>query len=98
MTIRALTPMRSLRGSQRMLTGFAAPLTVEQFAGGQSNPTLQAGSRPARSYVMRRKPTAGETAAVGAAIEREYRVIGCAARRPTCPSPRMFALCDRRNA
>ena len=37
------------------LPGFAGPLSVEQFKGGQSNPTFKL-STPSRSYVMRAKP------------------------------------------
>ncbi|HKT97553.1 MAG TPA: phosphotransferase family protein, partial [Paraburkholderia sp.] len=35
--------------------GFEGPLTLEQFAGGQSNPTFKL-ITPRRSYVMRAKP------------------------------------------
>jgi aminoglycoside phosphotransferase (APT) family kinase protein len=34
---------------------FAGPLSIEQFAGGQSNPTFKL-ITPARCYVMRSKP------------------------------------------
>ena len=37
------------------LPGFAGPLTVEQFKGGQSNPTYKLVT-PTQSYVMRSKP------------------------------------------
>ena len=37
------------------LDGFAGPLSVEAFKGGQSNPTYKLNT-PARSYVMRAKP------------------------------------------
>ena len=37
------------------LPGFAGPLVVEQFKGGQSNPTYKL-LTPARAYVMRSKP------------------------------------------
>ena len=35
--------------------GYAGPLTVSQFKGGQSNPTYRLDT-PGRSYVLRRKP------------------------------------------
>ena len=35
--------------------GFSGPLTVEQFKGGQSNPTYKLVT-PSRAYVLRRKP------------------------------------------
>ena len=37
------------------LAGYAGPLTVESFKGGQSNPTYKL-ITPTRSYVMRAKP------------------------------------------
>jgi aminoglycoside phosphotransferase (APT) family kinase protein len=37
------------------LPGFEGPLSVEQFKGGQSNPTYKL-ITPARAYVMRSKP------------------------------------------
>ena len=57
------------------LPGFAGPLTVEQFKGGQSNPTYKLVT-PGRSYVMRSKP--GPVAKLlpsAHAIEREFRVM-----------------------
>lgn len=53
--------------------GYAGPLAVAQFKGGQSNPTYKL-STPGRDYVMRRKPP-GKLAAGAHAIEREVRVI-----------------------
>jgi len=38
--------------------GFAGPLRVEQFRGGQSNPTYKL-MASGRSYVLRRKPPGG---------------------------------------
>ena len=37
------------------LDGFHGPLTIEQFKGGQSNPTYKL-ITPTRAYVMRSKP------------------------------------------
>ena len=39
----------------REVEGFAGPLRVEQFKGGQSNPTYKL-ITPGRDYVLRRKP------------------------------------------
>ena len=39
----------------REVDGFAGPLRVEQFKGGQSNPTYKLVT-PTRNYVLRRKP------------------------------------------
>ena len=57
----------------REVKGFAGPLTVKQFKGGQSNPTYLL-ETPARSYVLRRKPP-GKLLPSAHAVEREYRVI-----------------------
>src|SRR3546814_1085705 len=40
---------------ERHIAGFVGPLHVEQFKGGQSNPTYKL-ITPARSYVLTRKP------------------------------------------
>ncbi len=55
------------------VTGFAGPLTVKQFKGGQSNPTYLL-ETPARRYVLRRKPP-GKLLPSAHAVDREYRVI-----------------------
>ncbi|MCW7537854.1 phosphotransferase [Aquabacterium sp. A7-Y] len=60
---------------QQHLPGYAGPLTVEQFKGGQSNPTYKLVT-PSRSYVMRAKP--GPVAKLlpsAHAIEREFAVM-----------------------
>ena len=36
--------------------GFAGPLTVSQFKGGQSNPTYRLDTPSGRAFVLRRKP------------------------------------------
>jgi len=53
--------------------GFAGPLTVSQFKGGQSNPTYRI-ETPQRRYVLRRKPP-GKLLPSAHAVDREYRVI-----------------------
>jgi aminoglycoside phosphotransferase (APT) family kinase protein len=52
---------------------YAGPLTVEQFKGGQSNPTYKLVT-PTRSYVLRRKPP-GQVLKGAHAVEREARVL-----------------------
>ena len=59
--------------SAKHIAGFAGPLTVKQFKGGQSNPTYLLGT-PARHYVLRRKPP-GKLLPSAHAVDREYRVI-----------------------
>jgi aminoglycoside phosphotransferase (APT) family kinase protein len=55
------------------LPGFAGPLTVRQFKGGQSNPTYLLDT-PLRRYVLRRKPP-GKLLPSAHAVDREFRVI-----------------------
>ena len=55
------------------VAGFAGPLTVRQFKGGQSNPTYLL-ETPRRRYVLRRKPP-GKLLPSAHAVDREYRVI-----------------------
>jgi aminoglycoside phosphotransferase (APT) family kinase protein len=54
--------------------GFAGPITLKQFKGGQSNPTYLV-ETPQRRYVLRRKPP-GKLLPSAHAVDREYRVIG----------------------
>src|SRR5262249_31582739 len=73
--------------------GFEGPLTVEQFAGGQSNPTFKLVT-PSKSYVMRSKPgPAAKLLPSAHAIEREYRVMD-ALKHTDVPVARMIALCE----
>lgn len=70
--------------------GFRGPLTVEQFSGGQSNPTFRLTS-PSGAYVMRRRPSG--TLLKGAhAVDREARVMQALATAGF-PVPRVHALC-----
>ena len=55
------------------VAGFAGPLTVRQFKGGQSNPTYLI-ETPARRYALRRKPP-GKLLPSAHAVDREYRVM-----------------------
>jgi aminoglycoside phosphotransferase (APT) family kinase protein len=57
----------------REVTGFAGPLSVRQFKGGQSNPTYLL-ETPTRAYVLRRKPP-GKLLPSAHAVDREFRVI-----------------------
>ena len=70
--------------------GFAGPLTVEQFKGGQSNPTYKL-TTPDRAYVLRRKPP-GKLLPGAHAVDREYRVI-TALGAQGFPVARSYALC-----
>jgi aminoglycoside phosphotransferase (APT) family kinase protein len=70
--------------------GYEGPLAVEQFKGGQSNPTYRL-ITPGRSYVLRRKPP-GKLLPGAHAVDREYRVIS-ALRGEGFPVARAYALC-----
>jgi aminoglycoside phosphotransferase (APT) family kinase protein len=70
--------------------GFGGPLQVEQFRGGQSNPTYKL-STPNQSYVLRRKPR-GVLLKGAHAVEREYRVTQ-ALSRAEFPVAEPLALC-----
>ena len=70
--------------------GFRGPLTVEQFRGGQSNPTFRLQARD-RAYVMRRKPP-GKLLPSAHAVDREYRVITALAGTEV-PVAKTHALC-----
>jgi aminoglycoside phosphotransferase (APT) family kinase protein len=73
------------------VSGFRGPLQVDQFAGGQSNPTYRLRTREA-SYVLRRKPL-GPLLKGAHAIEREARVIS-ALEKACFPVPRVHGLCE----
>jgi aminoglycoside phosphotransferase (APT) family kinase protein len=69
---------------------FSGPIEVEQFKGGQSNPTylVRAGGK---RYVMRRKPP-GKLLPSAHAVDREYRVI-TALQTSEVPVAKTHALC-----
>ena len=70
--------------------GFSGPLEIEQFKGGQSNPTYKL-TTPRRSYVLRRKPP-GKLLPGAHAVDREYRVI-TALGAQGFPVARSYGLC-----
>ena len=69
---------------------YQGPLTIEQFKGGQSNPTYKL-ITPHQNYVLRRKPP-GILLPSAHAVDREYRVI-TALHGQGFPAPRTFGLC-----
>ena len=75
------------------LDGFAGPLQVEVFNGGQSNPTYKL-TTPGHSYVMRSKP--GPVARLlpsAHAVEREFAVMR-GLHGTAVPVPQMLVLCE----
>ena len=74
------------------IPGFEGELQVEQFKGGQSNPTFKL-STPSQRFVLRTKPgPAAKLLASAHAIDREFRVMD-ALNRAGFPAPRQYALC-----
>jgi aminoglycoside phosphotransferase (APT) family kinase protein len=76
---------------RREVDGYSGPLEVEQFRGGQSNPTYKL-ITPGRAYVLRRKPP-GKLLPGAHAVDREYRVITALAASGF-PVARAYALCQ----
>ena len=75
------------------LEGFAGPLSVEKFQGGQSNPTYKL-ITPGKTYVMRSKPGPVSKLLPSAhAIEREFAVMR-GLHGTDVPVARMYALCE----
>ncbi len=75
------------------LPGFKGPLKVEQFRGGQSNPTYKL-TAPERSYVMRTKPAPASLLLPSAhAVEREFAVMKALAGTGV-PVPEVYCLCE----
>lgn len=78
------------RWMQANVAGYAGPLEVRQFKGGQSNPTYQL-ITPNKKYVLRRKPP-GKLLPSAHAVDREFRVIS--ALHPTgFPVAKPYGLC-----
>jgi aminoglycoside phosphotransferase (APT) family kinase protein len=73
------------------LDGYSGELSVQQFEGGQSNPTFLLTAGDAR-YVLRKKPP-GKLLPSAHMVEREYRI--CRALRDTgVPVPKTHLLCE----
>lgn len=73
--------------------GFKGDLTIEQFKGGQSNPTFMLRADGQR-YVLRTKPApAAKLLPSAHAIDREYRVMD-ALSKAGFPAARQYALCN----
>ncbi|MCR6646345.1 MAG: phosphotransferase family protein [Terricaulis sp.] len=73
------------------VAGYQGPLSINQFKGGQSNPTYQLVT-PTKKYVLRKKP-GGKLLPSAHAVDREYRVIS-ALHTTRFPVARAYALCS----
>jgi len=92
------TPARHSFDTQRLnawmqthIAGFSGPIDVQQFAGGQSNPTFLVQS-PTHRYVLRRKPP-GKLLPSAHAVDREFRVLA-ALEGTAVPVAHVHALCE----
>ncbi len=75
--------------------GFAGPLTVSQFKGGQSNPTYRLDTPAGRALVLRRKPP-GKLLPGAHAVEREARVMSALCAQGF-PVPHVHGSCEDEN-
>lgn len=73
------------------IAGFQGPLSIDQFNGGQSNPTYRLTTPEAR-YVLRRKPQ-GEILKGAHDVMREARVMAALADTDV-PVPRILGICS----
>tara|TARA_A100001037_G_scaffold192417_1_gene172142 strand:- start:372 stop:1451 length:1080 start_codon:yes stop_codon:yes gene_type:complete len=73
------------------IDGFVGPISVNQFKGGQSNPTYRIDTGDA-SFTLRRKPP-GKLLPTAHAVDREYKVIS-ALQDTGVPVPKSYALCE----
>ena len=75
------------------ISGFAGPVSVSRFKGGQSNPTYLL-TTPAHRYVMRCKPApVAQLLPSAHAVEREFRLQQALAGSAV-PVSRMYCLCE----
>ncbi len=73
------------------LVGFEGPLTLQQFEGGQSNPTFLVSSRSG-DCVLRKQPP-GRLRPSAHAVDREYRIMKLLAGTDV-PVPRVHLYCS----
>lgn len=81
-----------MRANVPGFTGNAGDLTVEQFQGGQSNPTYRVSLGDSGAWILRRKPP-GKLLPSAHAIDREYRIMAALANTEV-PVPKMLGLCE----
>jgi aminoglycoside phosphotransferase (APT) family kinase protein len=73
------------------LQGYRGPLRIQQFEGGQSNPTYLL-SASSGDYVLRKKPP-GVLLPRAHMVEREYRILAALAATDV-PVPKVHLLCE----
>jgi len=82
------------RWMEEQVDGYSGPLVVEEFKGGQSNPTYKL-STSTQSYVLRRKPP-GKLLKGTHAIDREAKVLR-ALSKVGYPTAHVYGLCTDEN-
>lgn len=73
------------------IEGFTGPVKVEQFKGGQSNPTYKLVTN-AKTYVLRRKPP-GDLLQGAHAVDREARILSALGSHGF-PVAKVYGLCE----
>jgi aminoglycoside phosphotransferase (APT) family kinase protein len=73
------------------IADFKGPMSLEKFAGGQSNPTYKVNAQSG-TYVLRRQPP-GKLLKSAHAVDREYRVLN-ALKDTNVPVAKVFHLCE----
>jgi aminoglycoside phosphotransferase (APT) family kinase protein len=73
-------------------SGTADSLTIDQFQGGQSNPTYRVSTVDGACFILRRKPP-GKLLPSAHAVDREYRVMNALAGSDV-PVAKMLGLCE----
>jgi aminoglycoside phosphotransferase (APT) family kinase protein len=76
---------------RKSMEGFRGPLEIEQFKGGQSNPTYRI-TAGGKRYALRRKPP-GKLLPSAHAVDREYKVIK-ALHSVGFPVAKPYVLCE----
>ncbi len=76
---------------KKHVVDFSGSLSVQQFKGGQSNPTYKLIAQE-RQYVLRRKPP-GKLLPSAHAVDREFKVIS-ALQGTGVPVPKTYCLCE----
>ena len=96
----SLTPIRAGHGFDQQalesymnsnVEGFRRPCSIQQFEGGQSNPTFLIES-PDKRFVLRKQPP-GNLLPSAHQVDREHRVMK-ALFSSAVPVPQMYALCE----
>ncbi len=87
----AIDAARLARWLDGRLPGTVGTVRIEQFRGGQSNPTYLLGTDGGR-YVLRRKPP-GTLLPSAHAVDREFRILNALANTAV-PVPKPLCYCD----